>query len=344
MDLHYRLKEAILACKVSPLTLQTADGQSFTSELYELISNSQKDQKLPKDISFSPFYKKSMTSDIDVDVSDVMPAGYVISIGNGDSKRLIVGYHGTKTKKEAKNDLRSSKIDMKFGDENYKIHEGFHDEYLDSKDSLDFVLANQVKSDGTLPPITFTGHSMGGALAKIAALDRTTNEQEYNFNGERIDLSSKPKDVNVISFGDPRVFGRDAAEKFEETLGKNAHTVHLVNDIIPVFPKSGYKHVGKKLRIKGKGVIAHRSKQYVDGVEKAIANGDETAFEAKSILDYVQAVFSLTKEKIKALLSFKKPSKTTTTSIVDTMKGKSQPKNHEAPSAKPKTDSARLKH
>ena len=59
----------------------------------------------------------------------------------------------------------------------------------------------------------FTGHSMGGAVAKIAA---HYLHKEYHF---------QPHNINVVTFGDPRVFDTRQAREYEKALG--AHTVKV---------------------------------------------------------------------------------------------------------------------
>ncbi|KAL9655244.1 hypothetical protein ABK040_009019 [Willaertia magna] len=73
-----------------------------------------------------------------------------------------------------------------------KVHVGFYNEYFNDRPELLSKLQDLMKSN-KLDKIIFTGHSQGGAIAQIAALDFVLNNPTY---------SSK---ISLISFGQPRV-------------------------------------------------------------------------------------------------------------------------------------------
>jgi len=114
-------------------------------------------------VKATPFYKDGVMA----------PAGYVIET----DKQTMVSYHGTQidnraNTKEVSRDLKIRKSIMKFGDQECGVHAGFKEEYEDSKVDLYRVL-NNIKSSN---PVVFSGHSLGGAVASIAALDATANK------------------------------------------------------------------------------------------------------------------------------------------------------------------------
>lgn len=81
-----------------------------------------------------------------------------------------------------------------------------------------------------------TGHSLGGALAVLAAA--------------RIAGTFNPRTVSVFTYGMPRVGGETFARHYEQ-LGLNATTLRLVygQDLVPTVPSHdvlGYRHIGRR--------------------------------------------------------------------------------------------------
>ncbi|WP_341815852.1 lipase family protein [Wolbachia endosymbiont (group B) of Idaea biselata] len=87
--------------------------------------------------------------------------------------------------------------------------------------------------------INVTGHSMGGALASIAALCLNKTEDA--------------EDVHVATFGSPRVFYNGAADVYDKCLGNKTIRVACQSDPVPCLPHGNagmhYKHVGKPLKL-----------------------------------------------------------------------------------------------
>ncbi|WP_264329751.1 MULTISPECIES: host RNA manipulator TomO [unclassified Wolbachia] len=164
-------------------------------------------------------------------------AGYVFI----KDKEITIAYRGSRNlfdyMKDAEMILTSSDGLLPEGG---KIHSGFYSLFKDSWDSVYEILkgyANDQKLEIKDFKINLTGHSMGGAIATIAALCLSVREGA--------------EDLHVATFASPRVFDSAAAEVYEERLGKK--TIRVVNqsDFIPSLPlgSMGYKHVGEQLRI-----------------------------------------------------------------------------------------------
>jgi pimeloyl-ACP methyl ester carboxylesterase len=104
-------------------------------------------------------------------------------------------------------------------------HNGFHRAWESMKDGVCTWLAGH-----KLKRITLTGHSLGGAIATVAALDLATDWS--------ID--------EVVVFGCPRVGSDEFANYYSQRLG--AITVRYVKttDLVPRVPWEfmGYSHVG----------------------------------------------------------------------------------------------------
>jgi predicted lipase len=89
-------------------------------------------------------------------------------------------------------------------------------------------------ASGSAPTVFVTGHSLGGALATLAALD--------------LRISLGLPDVRVVSFGSPRV-GNDIFSKwFEEEIGPHWRFTHN-RDIVPSVPPGymGFHHVAQEV-------------------------------------------------------------------------------------------------
>ena len=83
-------------------------------------------------------------------------------------------------------------------------------------------------------PVIFTGHSLGAALAVLAAL-------------RAADLGHAP--LAVYTFGSPRVGGINFAARYDERLGEVTYRLVHGDDIVATVPMSrlGFRHVGRYL-------------------------------------------------------------------------------------------------
>ncbi|WP_264329307.1 lipase family protein [Wolbachia endosymbiont (group A) of Andrena hattorfiana] len=164
-------------------------------------------------------------------------AGYVFI----KDKEITIVYRGSRNLFDYITDIRIPLIYApELLPEGGKIHSGFYSLFKDSWGSVYEILrgyANDQKLEIKDFKINLAGHSMGGAIATIAALCLSVREGA--------------EDLHVATFASPRVFDSAAAEVYEERLGKK--TIRVVNqsDLIPSLPlgSMGYKHVGEQLRI-----------------------------------------------------------------------------------------------
>jgi hypothetical protein len=118
---------------------------------------------------------------------------------------------------------------------NAKIHAGFHDVYQSLQSTVQDALdkyAQQYQNSR----IIFTGHSLGGAMATLAAIDyfgRTGNKQ------------------HVVTFGQPKVGN---AEFADWTAGLNIEIkrIEAYRDLVPSLPPDWlfYKHTPQQYQIK----------------------------------------------------------------------------------------------
>ncbi|KAL4459318.1 hypothetical protein ABPG74_017931 [Tetrahymena malaccensis] len=122
--------------------------------------------------------------------------------------------------------------------QNCSIHSGFLKTYNDIKDQLLKNLDNLI-SKYPAAPIIISGHSLGGAIATIAAIDiqHFLNERSYQ---------NVIKEVHT--FGSPRVGNQAFAEYYNQLIPQTARVVNN-QDIVPHLPpnKIGYYHVGTEI-------------------------------------------------------------------------------------------------
>lgn len=234
-------------------------------------------------INVTPFYKNGDKSNI---------AGYVIETEN----KTMVCYHGTRFKEafsghgkqEVKNDVNIKLTNMKFKDQEHLVHVGFKKEYESSKDSLYEVLNSRPNKD---KPVDFTGHSLGGAVSGIAALDAATNHPEVKIG-------------NIINFGCPRFLSPTAA-KLYKAIGLSDKTLRIKQTLDPIPripPKSIFQHVGNSIKldaplfslVHGSGVY----KKIVDNITDQDLANQKSSINYNSFLVYKYIVSKIDQSAI----------------------------------------------
>lgn len=191
--------------------------------------------------TITPFYKNNGTK---------RAAGYVIKTGN----KALVCYHGTKFSevfdggyKEIRHDLQSKPVEMSLANgSKVHVHKGFKKEYDVSKESLNNVLDNL--SAGT--ELIFTGHSLGGSVAQIAALDaQTTTQKRFNV-------------AATIVYGSPPVFAKEDSQYVSSLLEDRTFRVEQTLDPVPGLFSRKLSHIGKVIRGDAGSVKLHGSNTY----------------------------------------------------------------------------------
>lgn len=143
--------------------------------------------------------------------------------GNDQTKRVVsgehagwtyVGFAGTETAKDAKTDVTISDSALPEGwlrpGDRARAHTGFADMYAKLRDKVR-VLVKDAKQ------VTFVGHSLGGALASLAALDVASGFPD--------------KTVRVVTFGAPQVGDHNFVKLFDARVDL---CVRVVNPFDPV--------------------------------------------------------------------------------------------------------------
>jgi len=132
-------------------------------------------------------------------------------------------------------------------------------------------------------PVFFTGHSLGGAMATIAAARFIQQDRPF---------------TSVYTFGQPRALTRDTARIFNIECKDRYFRFHNNNDIVTRVPARlmGYSHIGSYLYISQEQELHRESGfwfrfvDYVDGALSAIKEKGIDAVEDHDVGKYLSAV------------------------------------------------------
>ncbi|KND00179.1 uncharacterized protein SPPG_04520 [Spizellomyces punctatus DAOM BR117] len=155
---------------------------------------------------------------------------------NPSQKAIIVSFRGTLSIRNAINDLKFYKVDADYKlnrikvPDGAKIHGGFGDAYNAAASTVRSAVQQILNGPGKDFNIHVVGHSMGGAIGILGAIDL------YDFLGE-----SFGNKIKVYSFGEPRV-GNKAWASWVYTLPffSNMFRVTHNTDIVPHLPPKAF--------------------------------------------------------------------------------------------------------
>jgi triacylglycerol lipase len=140
-----------------------------------------------------------------------------------------------------------------------QVHAGFQDVYELTRNS---VAANLATATAGCDQILVTGHSLGAALAVLAAPD--------------IFRKMPPNTIEprLITFAGPRVGLTDFAASFNAAIESCFRIVNFL-DIVPVVPPTPYVHVGAQITVDSGGPVQvpwrHSLAAYQKGLDALIA-------------------------------------------------------------------------
>lgn len=146
-------------------------------------------------------------------------------IHGSDTRIVYVAFRGTEDKRDAVADLDVRHV--QFGKmTNIKVHNGFYQQYI----SIQPEILHSLRSmSGDFDTIIVCGHSLGGALATIAATD--------------LAIQMPDKRVKCHTCGSPRVGNQEFVELFNACVSENWR-VYNANDPVPMIPVSNrFVHV-----------------------------------------------------------------------------------------------------
>jgi predicted lipase len=169
---------------------------------------------------------------------------------------LVVAFRGTEETKLADwlTDLKFSQEIFPYGDASHtiKVHSGFLKAYKSVRDA---VLEEARKTK--YKRIICTGHSLGGAVANLYAVD--------------ISFRVLTVDILCYTYGSPKPGNEDFGKLYDKRI---PNTFRIVNgsDGVPKLPPHGYIHVGKFCEIGDKGRLAetvtdHLPNSYIEVIQ-----------------------------------------------------------------------------
>ncbi len=135
--------------------------------------------------------------------------------------RIIVVFRGTRTFKDNESDQDLYQVPYPFVKNAGKTHRGFTCIYQSTRDKL----ISEINKFSTSKKLLVAGHSLGGGLAVLAALD--------------ISVNTGFKTPFVYTYGSPRVADPVFASLFNQTV-KNSNRIYNLHDIIPTLPDKAY--------------------------------------------------------------------------------------------------------
>ena len=154
-----------------------------------------------------------------------------------ETQRLYLIFRGTEKGIDWINNFRFRQQIYPYGDESsteVRFHRGFMEAYFAVRDRLLPIIQNYPDYS-----ITATGHSLGGALATIAALD-----VQYNITQQT------GQAINVYTYGSPRVGNAALVESFQRRV-PDSHRFVYGWDVVTRVPRlwQGFEHVPQLHRL-----------------------------------------------------------------------------------------------
>lgn len=164
-----------------------------------------------------------------------------------DYGRIVVSFRGTANIEDWMKDFDYSQTTYPYADAygvdttTECIHSGFYDSWGElGTDGLTTTLS-ELFSKYSGSDVLVTGHSLGGAIAQIAALDFKLSPvyQQYSIGA-----------VNVITFGSPRWARDDLASVYDQVIDSNWRLTNE-KDIVPTVPytylSNGFSHTATEI-------------------------------------------------------------------------------------------------
>lgn len=147
------------------------------------------------------------------------------------------------------------------------VHKGFYNAYLSIARQINLA-AKSLLANCQHCHIYVTGHSLGGAIATLAAAD----------------LYSLTPDLTLYTFGSPRVGDLTFATYFDKIVPDTWRIVHK-NDLVPHIPQRflGFRHVSREVWYYGEG---SQFKQCNGGEDDSCSNSVNLHVDENSIKDH----------------------------------------------------------
>jgi hypothetical protein len=174
---------------------------------------------------------------------------------NPATQTTFVSFRGSITPQDWLDDFDAVPEEYLPIDKYGQVHDGFQDAYMVVRKSLRSGLhATFTAGD----QILVTGHSLGAALAVLAAPDIFVNIQPTN-------------EPRVVSFAGPRVGLSDFVSSFNTNIESCFRIVNFL-DIVPLVPPAPFTHVGAEIMINSGGSILPSHRHSLDAYSEGLTN------------------------------------------------------------------------
>lgn len=155
---------------------------------------------------------------------------------------VYIVFRGTEIEgklKDIATDINACPISARYitGDDSSKIHKGFYKAYR----SVQKTIFNELENHHRYDKVIVTGHSLGGALATICAIDL-----KLNFR-----YALETPDVELFTFGSPRVGNEFYAMLTYFVLNEHCYRFVNAHDPVTMVPPVyiGFKHISDSIQI-----------------------------------------------------------------------------------------------
>ncbi|WP_163930343.1 lipase family protein [Paraferrimonas sp. SM1919] len=242
----------------------------FSKEVYTCLSNSKKpDVKVIKQSLMAKDHKFQNVFGYDNNSAQAIVIEH--------SEYICVAFRGTDEIDDWLDNLKAFRTAQLFGE----FHRGFWASLIDVwqpiLDKCDLLQRAHKR------PIFFTGHSLGGAMATLAAAQFVHVDRPF---------------TSVYTFGQPRTMDRASSQFFNSQCSTRFFRFHNNNDIVTRVPARvmGYSHVGTYLYISEEKDIHQepgfwfRFMDFFDGALSALKEEGIDAIEDHSMDKYLEAI------------------------------------------------------
>ncbi len=186
-----------------------------------------------------------------------------------EHSRIFLAFRGSDSKDDWRSNIQFRQQIYPYGDESktdVRLHRGFMAAYFAVRDRVLDVMKQHPSAT-----VIVTGHSLGGALATVAALD-----VQYNITQH----TQQP--LAVYSFGAPRVGNAALVESFEQRVPHSYRYVYG-HDLVTHIPRvwQGYRHVPTAINygpsfswnVFSRKFKDHEIQNYITALEVALHQG-----------------------------------------------------------------------
>jgi len=181
-----------------------------------------------------------------------------LSIITYNDNKINIAFRGTFNKNNLM--LNFNAKQQKYFNNSIKIHAGYLNIYLNFKEKLLIIINNIIKNND-IKLFIITGHSLGGCIGTICAIDLFDYYNKHNYN------------FRCYTFGSPKIGNKNFANYYNSKIKYSYRFVNK-NDIFCFFPPIFiYSHIGHTIYLNNDEfnfIKQHRIDAYINNIKKMI--------------------------------------------------------------------------